>query len=431
MVNIRHRFSRKSIGRSGEDATGRLREEQQNKGGVMSEVSDAARNVLEEDLSLIREFLAEFSNYDFAADLRGRMKAMGISANAMAERTQVTHTAVGKWINGDARPQGKERVKMLGMALGFGVEELDSFLLENGYPKLYVKNPLDNVCRLIIKTYQGTKDIVEEYLELINRYHLKTFQPLADRADRPSADVDRSFEAVDSPEAFAEWMERNNCYFNASACAVTARPQLLRRIWLYIGESSISDLYAVGELPLPVRNLLYALTGNHEVAMKGLRNKLILFGLYENMTEEEINLLLEDANLRILSNSKTRLDLALLTAVRAAHDQYPYYEYETNLIQTNHIQSGLLLAKKKQPIERLTAMLKPYQERLKSIELRTAYYELHKTQKEEQFEELYTSRSDRGLMHYVYDILAILSEEQEVEPLEAQEFLALYSEQEG
>lgn len=397
----------------------------------MPEINEVARELLEQDLSLIRELLAEFSNYDFSADLSARMKTLGLSANALAKRADVTHTAVGKWLNGEARLQGKERAKMLGMALGFDTQELNAFLLENGYPRLSAKNPLDNVCRLILRTYRGSAKIVAEYRALIEQYRLKSFQPLDEREDRPSADVNRSFEAVDSPEAFAQWMERNNCYFNASACAVTARPELLRRIWLFIGDRSPNDLYAVGELPLPVKSLLYALKGNHEVAMKGLRNKLILFGLFENMTEEEINQLLEDATVRSLSEPKTKLDLAILTAVRAAHDQYPYYEYETNLMQSSHIQSGLLMAKDSASIERLKAMLEPYKADLKGIELRTAYYELHRGQREEQFEELYTSRSDRGLMHYVYDTISILSEEQAVEPLEAEEFLALYSEEEG
>ncbi len=396
----------------------------------MSEINKVARELLQQDLLQIRELLAEFSNYDFSANLSARMKALGLSANALAKRADVTHTAVGKWLNGEARPQGKERVKMLGMALGFDKQELNTFLLENAYPRLSAKNPLDNVCRLVLKTYRGSEEIVSEYRTLIEQYRLKSFQPLEERGDRPSAEVNRSFEAVDSPEAFAQWMERNNCYFNASACAVTARPELLRRIWLFIGDSSPNDLYAVGELPLPVRNLLYALRGNHEVAMKGLRNKLILFGLFENMTEGEMNLLLEDATVRNLSDPKTKLDLAILSAVRAAHDQYPYYEYETNLIQSSQIESAILMAEDLESIERLKAMLKPYQNELRGIEVRTAYYELHKKQKEEQFEELYTSRSDRGLMHYVYDIVSILSEEQAVEPLDAEEFLALYSEEE-
>lgn len=396
----------------------------------MAEVSEAAREVLEEDLALIRELLADFSNYDFSADLRGQMERAGLSANALAERIDVSHTAVGKWIGGDARPQGKERMKTLGMALGQTEEELNAFLLTNGYPHLNAKNPLDDACRLILRTHRGRADIASRYLELIEQHRLNSWQLQFSRSERPTYDISRSFEAVDSPEAFAEWINRNSRYFGASARSVIANAQLLRRIWLYIGDSTVNDLYMIGELPLPIRNLLYALLGSHEVATKGLRNKLILFGLYENMTEEELNLLLEDAKLRSLSDPKTKLDQALLTAVRSAHDHYPYYEYETNMILSEHLRSGLFLSKTEEQAARIAAMLEPFAQRLKIVEANTGYYESHKARWEEQFEELYTSRSDRGLMHYVYDVLSVLRGEQAVEPAETQEFLALYDEQE-
>lgn len=391
----------------------------------MTDSNGTVLEVLQNDLALMREMLEGFSEYSFCEDVRSRMEAAGLSANALSERAMVSHTAVGKWISGEARPQGKERMKTLGMALGLSEAELDVFLYENGYPRLYAKNPLDNACRLMIKTHQGRSDIVPRYLAFLKLYCDKAFLLSDGRFERGTAELDKSFEAVDSAEAYAAWVERNSRFFGASARAVTAGSKLIHRVWLYIGESSINDLYTAAELPLPVRNLLYALLGNREMPMKGLRNKLIAFGLYENMIEEEMDQLLADANLRGLSEPKTRMDQLLLTAVRTAHERYPYYEYETMQKLTSRIRCGMCFSRDQEQTERFAALLTPYTERLESITLRTIYYDNHKTPDDERFEEHYTSRVDRGLLHYVYDVLMCFSAEEAVEQAEAEEMTAL------
>ncbi len=60
--------------------------------------------------------LPDYASYDFASDLRLKMGVAQLSANALAERCLVTHPAVGKWLNGTARPHGEERFKELGLA---------------------------------------------------------------------------------------------------------------------------------------------------------------------------------------------------------------------------------------------------------------------------------------------------------------------------
>ncbi|MCE5189610.1 MAG: hypothetical protein LLF75_10600 [Eubacteriales bacterium] len=394
----------------------------------MTEERDAAFAALQDDLALMREMLEGFEDYRFCLDLRERMDKIGLSANALSKRAMVSHTAVGKWISGDARPQGKERMKMLGMALGLSATELDAFLYENGYPRLYVKNPLDNACRLILKSHKGRADIVPRYRTFLKLYCAQSFPPTDERFERESEVLSSSFEAVDSAEAFAAWLNRNSRFFCASARTVTAGLQLMRRVYLYLGESSVNDLYTVSELPLPVRNLLYALLGSHELPVKGFRNKLIAFGLYENMIEEEFDTLLADAKLRGLSEPKTKMEQVLLTAVRTAHEKYPYYEYETMQNLTSRIRDGLLLAKDEEQKARFALLLKPYEVRLEQASLRAAYYDEHRTKDDEAFERSYTSYSDRGLMHYIMDVLKIFAAEGTVDRAEANEMISLLQE---
>ena len=381
--------------------------------------------VLRNDLALLSEMLEDFSEYSFCADVLRRMEAAGLSANALSARLTVSHTAVGNWISGEARPQGKERMKTLGMALGLSEAELDAFLYANGYPRLYAKNPLDNACRLMIKTHRGRPDIVLRYLAFLKLYCDRAFLLSDGRFERGTEELNKSFEAVESAEAYAAWIERNSRYFGATARTVTAGSRLMHRVWLYIGESSINDLYTAAEMPLPVRNLLYALLGNREMPVKGLRSKLIAFGLYENMIEEEMDLLLADANLRGLSEPKTRMDQLLLTAVRTAHEHYPYYEYETMEKLTTRIRSGLSFSRDRMQTEQLAALLAPYAERLENAALRAIYYDNHKGPDDERFEEYYTSRADRGLLHYLYDVLMFFSAKGAIDQTEADEMTAL------
>ncbi len=389
--------------------------------GEISETNE----VLQKDLTRLREILDKFSEYDFSSDLQKRMEAAQLSASALAERTAISHTTVGKWLSGEARPQGKERMKALGMALGMSAEELDSFLYTNGYPRLYAKNPLDNACRLLLRTHRGREDIVPRYHSFLELYRVQAYRPASGWGERNTDQLGRSFEAVDSEEAFAAWMDSHSRFFGATARTVTAAPRLMRRVWLYIGEVPVNALYVVAELPLPIRNLLYALLGKRGMTVKGLRNKLIVFGLYENMTEKELDDLLTDANLRDLSDTKTRLDQLILSAVCIAHQRYPYYETETMQKLIKRIHAGMLCSRDAAQIERFNAMLGEYREEYENALLREKDYDEQKTEEDERFEKLYTSWADRGVLHYVFDVVTILASEGVVEQTDAAELTAL------
>jgi ribosome-binding protein aMBF1 (putative translation factor) len=106
--------------------------------------------LLKENIELFHEALQDFEAYSFCADVRSRMDARGLSSSALGERMLVSHTIVDRWRQGKARPNGKERMKKLGMALGMDAEELDAFLYRNGYPSYMRKTrwtaPLSCCC---------------------------------------------------------------------------------------------------------------------------------------------------------------------------------------------------------------------------------------------------------------------------------------------
>ena len=97
--------------------------------------------LLTDDIRQIREMLPEFTENGLADELERRIVARKLSSSELGRRCGVSHAIVDKWRKGSAKPNGKERMKELGMALGMGEEELNAFLYRNGYPALGSKNP--------------------------------------------------------------------------------------------------------------------------------------------------------------------------------------------------------------------------------------------------------------------------------------------------
>ena len=129
-------------------------------------------HILSDDIQYIEDILSQFGAYHFDTSLCGVMEDRKLSASELARRCHVSHTIIDKWKQGKAKPNGKERMKELGMALGMNVSELDTFLLSNGYPKLYIKNPLDGAARVLMEKCGGKSDIVDLYRALIERLGL-------------------------------------------------------------------------------------------------------------------------------------------------------------------------------------------------------------------------------------------------------------------
>ncbi len=129
-------------------------------------------------------------------------------------------------------------------------------------------------------------------------------------------------------------------------------------------------------------------------------------------------MLLVYAKLRPVSNPISRADLAVLSVLREAHERYPFYEHE-NL---DRIVRQLSASKELYDM----TLLPEYEARLHSAGQRAAYYEKAvRTEDERLFEARYTSYSDRGVMDYVRDVLALLCAEELLAEAEAMPLLAL------
>ena len=364
---------------------------------------DEIHKFLLEDMELICEGLDACAEYDFTRDLRQRMEAMPISSLALGVRCYVSHTIVDKWRQGKARPNSKERMKELGMALGMDAPALNTFLYLNGYPKLYAKNPLDSAARFTLEKDFGAADIVTKYRAMIERLGIGDFVPPANVEPLMTQVLSADLRQAAREGQVTSWFRRHEKHFSGGPKTQLPDLQIVRFFLLYLGESSIHELATTGELPPSLKAMLYALCGKRALFVHGLRDKLITFGLYSNMTEDEIDTLLNYARLRRISEPATKVDSAVLFALRNAHERYPYYE-ANNLTR--------IVSRLSSSSEVFDQVLLPvYRSRLAVASAHTRYYEKHhRTAEELLFEQTYTEYADRGVMDYVCDMLQLLAE---------------------
>jgi hypothetical protein len=258
---------------------------------------------------------------------------------------------------------------------------------------------LDSAAKLLLLNSAGRADVVDMYRELIGRLGLTDYAPPTEAQPLKTSVLSAELMEAARQGQVSGWFRAHEKNFTGDAKKLLPDMRIIRYLLLYLGESTVHEMAVTGELPVTLKNILYPLIGGRAVHVRGLREKLIAFGLYCNMTEDEIDVLLAYAKLRPISEPISRADLAVLSVLREAHERYPFYEYENvkRIVEQ--------LSASKELYDR--TLLPEYEARLQNAGQRTAYYEKAvRTEDERLFEERYTSYSDKGVMDYVRDVLA-------------------------
>ncbi len=387
-------------------------------------MTDLRLALLREDAELVREALESAGSYRFSEEVRQRMAAAGLSAAALARRCGATHTAVDKWCRGTARPNGKERMKLLGMALEMDEEDLNRFLFRNGYPRLYVKNPLDCAAKRLLRSRGGRADNAVLYEEILERLKLCGFgTSAADRKGSSGAMSQELHRAVEEGE-FSRWLERHRDDFRADERRVRMDGEMKQFLRLYLGEASVHELVSTGQLSAPLKSTLYDILSGRPVLVRTLREKLIALGWQLNLTEEELDSLLTLARLRGVTEAETRLEQVQLLALGLAHEHYPGYELANLEAVDRRLKSLTTPALAR-------AVREHVQARLPELRGRMRYYERHLGPEERCFEECYTAWSDHRMADYLRDLLGVLEAQGILSPGEAEPLARNFGEQTG
>jgi hypothetical protein len=166
--------------------------------------------------------------------------------------------------------------------------------------------------------------------------------------------------------------------------------------------------------------LVYPLLRGEEIVVKWLRSKLIIFGFFNNMNENEIDVMLKIAKLEPISeplsgtDKVSKTDTAIVLALRCAHETYPYYALANAKKILNAMDKN-----EKGPLRDL------YEEQERNaIEFTKEYEKKEKTPSDVAFEARYTDFNDKGLIHYMKDVLTILVKNGALRENEAAEYLS-------
>lgn len=396
--------------------------------------------LLRPDLDEIRAILASQAAYVFADDVRVRKNKLNLSAKALGDLCDVSHTTVNNWLKNEARPKGRERLKVLGLALCMEEVELNHFLLLNGYPQLYAKNPLDMVCERVLCSHAGKsakqkKGIVAAYEKELSNFKVRQI-PLP--SSRESVSTQRLAAGLDaeSVTAFNRWLGDYTSHFSATDKSMLPSTDLVLLTQLLLGESTIHRLYTAGALPTPVRGQLYDIKSGSAFPTRGLREKLVVFGLYSNLADQDLDDLMKYTRLLPFTQPGSQTDRAILGAVHCGHKRFPYYEFDSLWPRTRDVVDILYAhaLRGTQPPPLYEALLDDYRSRLDMAEICAAYYDEHRGPEERLFEKYYTDHSDegdaedggkKGLMLYVHDILAKLLAEGLLPQSEVEEYFEL------
>jgi protein-tyrosine phosphatase len=342
-----------------------------------------------------------YEDYDFVEDINKRVEELKISSKVIAHYTGIQRRTIEKWLGGLTRPNGKERMKELGMILGMGEKELSEFLLKNQYSGLYSKNPFDAACMKVLRSHAGKINVVLLYHKELDKRGIPLLQLQQTVVTYSSGPILQSLKKAISAADFEVWIEYHSVYFDAARTVVLPSEALTRFVLLHV-DSSIHDMYAMDNLPDPLRRLLWKIQSGERYALHGLRRKLIAFGLYSNMTDADIDRMLRYARLMPLTKLSSKLDTAIFVAMRLAHERFPYYEYSSvKRVKDNIIRIMLGMDSKGSSPEVYNEWAKEYIERFDKLR---NPYKIPPFEGQQQFEALYADH----LSDYMCDIFRLL-----------------------
>jgi hypothetical protein len=405
------------------------------------EIAEVKKSILEKDAEMIGNAVNEFPVFDFPGALTVFMKIKGINDSGLAERLKYNVSLIHSFRLGETALKGRNQLMEIGLGLSLDEREMNNLLLSQGYPCLYAKNLFDEICIGICRGSSDTESKINAYRNAVKNILSVKIEPVQQDGFLSANTVNKATQ-VHSEEDFEEWAENYSKKFVDFSKIVLPNKYLILYLMLFLGNDAMNLMYKTGELPPSIRNLLEPLILDRKYSPRKIRDKLIGFGLRNNLSDIDIDRLLDVAGLRRFSNPETALEAAVLMAVRQGHIRFPPYEYDylstifhlldailkkssenyRNLTITGQVQLGFFASIYEDIMERLVV----------SGRLEHDYISVGKRgPKESAFEKLYTSYSgnkDKCLAAYVKDAAALLEKNGDVDKDEYSNFVNLISE---
>lgn len=290
----------------------------------MDDLSQASTGILREKLTHYDE-LEEFKR-TFLPALRGESAAWKTKINEiiqanhytkaqMANLCGVSGPAVGKWCNG-ALPSSREDFIRVGFAAHYNLSEMNFFLRRYGkYPALYAKSLEDSVCIFVLNS-ETLPHTYECWMKVISK--IRTRMSLSEDHGSVVHNTDQlnsELSQLKTVEELEKFVEENVAAYQVPYAKFYAYVNafLLANNMDYVANRvhSVDSLAKAQNWSSSLRQCVSAI---RQKKWFPLRRKVIALGLHLNMITDQINEMLQLAQMETLC-AKNLVESAVMFAV--------------------------------------------------------------------------------------------------------------------
>lgn len=266
--------------------------------------------------------LLQSQRASWAEKIEQILSEKNFTCRQFAELCRVSEPAVRKWRKGSL-PQSRDMYIRIGFAAGYDLDGMNAFLKRYGKcPQLYVKSLEDSVCMFVLQS-ESLTHTYEAYLNLLDLVR-REIQGTAveERPAFTTAHLSEFFSSVKTTEEMIEFAKANapsykQSYFHLYGYIIAFIQINIQKETEDVKDNRKGSFHAMAEESEWSSSLRHCVSEIRGKKWFPLRHKVISLGLHLNMDTEEINTMLEYAQMEPLY-AKNPIEAAIIWAVEEA-----------------------------------------------------------------------------------------------------------------
>lgn len=243
----------------------------------------------------------------------------GYSVKQFAALCRVSEPAVRKWRNGSL-PQSRDMFLRIGFAAGYNIDEMNLFLKRYGRcPQLYVKTLEDSVCMFVLRS-QTIPHTYGAFLEVLDyiRKGLQEEMPAAMQFSYGTDKMLEHFSDLASVEELISFTKANARSYKEAYARLYSYVLAFVQINLYdITDDQYASFHSMASESGWSSSLRHCISEIRNRRWFPLRHKIISLGLHLNMDLDDINKMLQYAQMEPLY-PKNPVEAAVIFALEEA-----------------------------------------------------------------------------------------------------------------
>ena len=244
------------------------------------------------------------------------------SCSQLSELCKVSEPAVRKWRKGTL-PQNRDMYIRIGFAAGYGLDEMNAFLTRYGRcPQLYVKSLEDTVCMFVLQS-KSLPHTYETYLNLLDLIKQEIQRPaVAQGQAYATTYLSKFFAHVRSKEQLIEFVKIHapsykQAYSRLYSYIIAFLHLNLKNEIVNDGDGRKASFFSMANESGWSSSLRHCVSEIRNKRWFPLRHKVISLGLHLNMDNEEIDEMLQRAQMEPLY-VKNPIEASIVWAIEEA-----------------------------------------------------------------------------------------------------------------